>query len=193
MHQRHRPLHHACRPHGQASARPISPRRASTLPQVFDTPHPLPRGLNRGKSSRTYPLLAAMDPPLPIGNRGTHDTINVELSGTRTRWRTLARCKLAVAGRSRRGVGPRSRQAEAPDNRLGPERSSPAGHRPPAEEHTIRAPARAIRARASAVLATGVHATPGGANRRRRRRNHGPSQACSRRQPQVARTLPEPL
>ncbi len=31
-------LHHACRPHGQASARPISPRRASSLPQVFDTP-----------------------------------------------------------------------------------------------------------------------------------------------------------
>jgi len=36
--QSHRPLHHACRLHGQASARPISPRRASRLPQVFDTP-----------------------------------------------------------------------------------------------------------------------------------------------------------
>jgi hypothetical protein len=35
--QSHRPLHHA-RPHGQASARPISPRQASRLPQIFDTP-----------------------------------------------------------------------------------------------------------------------------------------------------------
>jgi len=35
--QSHRPLHHACCPCGQASARLISPRRASRLPQVFDT------------------------------------------------------------------------------------------------------------------------------------------------------------
>ncbi len=35
--QPHRPLHHA-RPRGQASARPISPPRASRPPQVFDTP-----------------------------------------------------------------------------------------------------------------------------------------------------------
>jgi len=31
-------LHHACRPHGQTSARLISPKPTSTLPQVFDTP-----------------------------------------------------------------------------------------------------------------------------------------------------------
>jgi len=36
--QSHRPLHHACRPRGQAPDRPIRPRRASHLPQVFDTP-----------------------------------------------------------------------------------------------------------------------------------------------------------
>ncbi len=36
--QTHRPLHHACRPHGQVSATPISPPRASRLSQVFDTP-----------------------------------------------------------------------------------------------------------------------------------------------------------
>lgn len=40
--QSHRPLHHACRPRGQASTRLINLRRASRLPQVFDTPvlHP---------------------------------------------------------------------------------------------------------------------------------------------------------
>jgi len=36
--QPHCPLHHTHRPRGQASARPISPRQASSPPQVFDTP-----------------------------------------------------------------------------------------------------------------------------------------------------------
>jgi len=36
--QPNRPLHHACRPRGQASARLINPRPASHLPQVLDTP-----------------------------------------------------------------------------------------------------------------------------------------------------------
>ena len=40
--QPHRPLHHACRPRDQASTRPISPRQASRLPQVFDTPNTEP-------------------------------------------------------------------------------------------------------------------------------------------------------